>query len=285
MAIIGLGLMGASLGLALKKGRVAGKVVGFARRAETRRKARAGKIVDIVYDRLEDAVKGSDIVVLCAPVSIIPEMVKRCQPALRENAVITDVGSAKAHIVAAAEKLFRGKKVRFAGSHPIAGSEQHGMEAARPDLYRGAVVAVTPVPRTAKDAVRNIVGFWRALGCEVVMVSPREHDRIIARTSHLPHVIAALLALCVGRKNAGQYGKFCGAGFRDTTRIAEGEPDLWGDILMDTAPFLEKELRMFAGDLKKMIKGLANNRRRIIKKYLNEGRVSRRKLQAVRHFY
>lgn len=281
VAIIGLGLMGASLGLALKRARIAGKVVGFARRAETRKKALAKKIVDIACDRIEDAVQGSDFIVLCAPVSVIPGMMKSAAGAsLSPNAIVTDVGSVKTHIVAEAEKVFADGKAEFVGSHPIAGSEQRGLEAARADLYQGAVVAVTPTPRTAKRALRIVKQFWQALGSEVVLVSPEIHDRIIARTSHLPHVIAALLSGCAGRERAGKYGKFCGAGFRDTTRIAEGDPELWNDILENNARFLGKELKTFEKELRCLLAGLKKKDSGVIKKCLNRGRECRRRLLA-----
>ena len=282
-AIIGLGLMGASLGLALKRAKIAGKVVGFARRAETRKKSLAKKIVDIAYDRLEAAVQGSDFIVLCAPVSAIPGLLKSAGGFLVPNAIVTDVGSVKARIVAEAEKVFADGKAEFVGSHPIAGSEQHGLEAARADLYQGAVVAVTPTRRTSPRALRIVRRFWQALGSEVVPVSPETHDHIIARTSHLPHVIAALLAGCVGRARAGEHGKFCGTGFRDTTRIAEGDPELWRDILESNAHSLARELKHFERELKHLLAGFEKNESKIIKKYLRQGLESRHCLLAKRN--
>lgn len=276
VAIIGLGLMGASLGIALKKGKIAGKVVGFARRLETREKALTGNVVDIACDRIESAVKGADFIVFCAPVSVIPGMMKVvargfCSP----GAVITDVGSVKTHIVAEAEKIFKDSKNGFIGSHPLAGSEQHGLEAARADLYHGSVVALTPTPRTSMATFRIARKFWLALGSEVVVVSPGEHDRIIARTSHLPHVIAALLAGRVGRQHAAIYGKFCGGGFRDTTRIAGGDPELWRDILKNNALNLKRELQGFQKTLACLLSGLKKDDNKIIKKYLQSGMEAR----------
>jgi len=280
VAIIGLGLMGASLGLALKKGKIAKTVVGFARRPATRKIALKRKVVDIVCGRIEDAVKCADLVVICAPVGIITGLAKQCLQFVSDNAVVTDVGSSKARIVVEMEKTFAGKQVKFVGSHPIAGSEQHGLEAARADLYRGAVVALTPTPRTSRKSLRVVSKFWRALGAEIVVVSPQEHDRIIARTSHLPHIIAALLAGCVGREDAGKYGKLCGSGFRDTTRIAEGDPELWRDILENNACFLRRELEAFEKKLKHLLAGLKKGNGRQIEKCLERGRESRRRLLA-----
>ena len=272
VAIIGLGVMGASLGMALKKGKIAKNVVGFARRLETRKKALACKIVDIACDRIESAVHGADFIVFCAPVSVIPGMIKSVAGGfLAPGAVLTDVGSVKNKIVVETEKILYGCKSEFIGSHPIAGSEQHGLEAARADLYRGAVVALTPTPCISGRALQIAREFWRALGAEVVVVGPEEHDRIIARTSHLPHIIAALLAGCVGRDHSAEYGKFCGGGFRDTTRIAEGDPELWHDILENNTLYLKKELEAYQKELKKILGGLKKDKSKIIKKYLKLG--------------
>ena len=279
VAIIGLGLMGASLGLALKQRRIAKMVAGFARRPETRKKALAGKIVDVACKRIEDAVRGSDFIVLCAPVSVIPGMMKSVLDGeLSQGAIVTDVGSVKSHIAAEAEKTFRDGNAEFIGSHPIAGSEQQGLESARADLYHGMVVALTPTPRSSKKALLIAGKFWRALGTDVIVVSPAEHDRVVACTSHLPHVIAALLAGIVGRDRTGCYAGFCGTGFRDTTRIAEGDPALWRDIIENNAHNLLIELGAFEKELKKIIAGLKKGRPGAAEKCLVRGRECRRRL-------
>lgn len=281
VAIIGLGLMGASLGLALKKTRITKTVAGFARRPETRKKALAGKIIDVACERIEDAVRGSDFIVLCAPISVIPGMMKSVSRGeLPQGAIVTDVGSVKSHIVAEAEKTFWSGKAEFIGSHPIAGSEQQGLESAHADLYHGVVVALTPTSRTSEKALLVASKFWRALGADIVAVSPAEHDRVIARTSHLPHVIAALLSGSVGRGRTGRYAGFCGTGFRDTTRIAEGDPVLWRDIIEDNAPNLLIELSAFAKELKKIIAGLKKGRSGVAERCLSRGRECRRRLLA-----
>jgi prephenate dehydrogenase len=280
VAIVGLGLMGASLGLALKQGRIARTVAGFARRAVTRKLALKLGMVDEACDTVAAAVTGAELVVVCAPVGVIPALAEQCRSAMDRNAVLTDVGSVKTFIVAGAERLFSKGGARFVGSHPIAGSEQHGLESARADLYRGAVVVVTPARRASQKAVKTVARFWRALGAEVVLLSPESHDRIVARTSHLPHAVAALLSACVGRERAGKYGKFCGAGFRDTTRVAEGEPALWRDILENNAPFLRKELKAFAREINRLAAVLKKGNGRQIEKYLEAARESRRRLLA-----
>ena len=279
VAIIGLGLMGASLGLALKRGGLAAMVIGYARRQETRQKALAGGVVDIACDRIEAAAHDANIIVICAPVGIIPGMMKAvAASAPAPGAVVTDVGSVKSRIAAEGDRIFRGGRAGFIGSHPVAGSEQHGLENARADLYRGAAVILTPTAQTSVRAVKTARLFWEALGAETVMARPREHDRIIARTSHLPHAMAALLAACVSRNNPGLYGKFCGGGFRDTTRIAEGEPGLWLDILAENGRFLKPELELFRKELDRLLAGFKKRDSRVIAGFLARGAAGRRQL-------
>ena len=279
VAIIGLGLMGASLGLALKRGGLAARVIGYARRPETRQKALAGGVVDMACDRIEAAAHGAEVIVICAPVSIIPEMMKAvAASAPAPGAVVTDVGSVKARIAAEGARIFRGGRADFIGSHPIAGSEQHGLENARADLYRGAAVILTPTAKTSGRTFKTARLFWEALGAETVMARPREHDRIIARTSHLPHAVAALLAACVARARPGLYGKFCGGGFRDTTRIAEGEPGLWLDILGENRRFLKTELERFRKELENLLAGFKERDLRGVAGILARGARGRRRL-------
>lgn len=283
VAIVGLGLMGASLGLALKQGGLAAKVTGYARRLDTRQKALKGGVVDAACDRIESAVREADIIVICTPVGIIPEMMKAvAASATVAGALVTDVGSVKSRIAMAGAKIFRGGRLEFIGAHPIAGSELHGLENARADLYKGAVVILTPTIHTSARALKTERLFWEALGSGTIQMRPREHDRIIARTSHLPHVVASILAACVARANPSFYGKFCGGGFRDTTRIAEGEPGLWMDILGENCLFLEKELERFRKDLNDLLAGLKGHNMRSVAAFLERGAVGRRKLLSAR---
>jgi prephenate dehydrogenase len=249
VAILGLGLMGGSLGMAIRESGMAAAVRGFARRARTRRQALRMKAVDEVFDTPGEAVEGADLVVLCVPVLALPGLVEGFRMRLAQGAVVTDVGSTKAEIAARAAALFRGMPVAFVGSHPMAGSDQAGIAAARPDLYDGALVVVTPTMDTPRRATARVGAFWRTLGCRVVRMTPTEHDRVIARTSHLPHLVAAALVRSVlGGRQKGA-AEFCGPGFRDTTRIAGGSEDVWHDIVKSNRRFVLQELDAFAGRL------------------------------------
>lgn len=273
LAIIGLGLMGGSLGLAVKRRGLAESVCGYARREENRRSALKRGVVDSVFDSAEATVRDADFVVFCVPVLAIAGLASVCKAHFSNNCVVTDVGSTKANLVSELTPLFKDIPVTFVGSHPIAGSEQSGLDAARADLYEGSVVVVTaeagghvarcqasgvpPPPRLRRasrcqqgkdreeNAVARVAEFWEGLGAEVVVMDPAEHDRIIARTSHLPHLIAAMLVSSVHRDGGDQIRKFCGTGFRDTTRIAGGSEEIWHDIVKSNISCVSRELDEF----------------------------------------
>jgi prephenate dehydrogenase len=230
LAILGLGLMGGSLGLAARRSGVVSRVQAYARRGESRAKAITLNVVDSAFETPAEAVAEADIVVVCVPVLQIPALVEQCATSLKSGAVITDVGSTKHEVVESIESLLHGSGAEFVGSHPMAGSEQTGIGAANADLYQDATVIVTPTTRSGIDAVATIQEFWAALGAQVETMSPQAHDGLIARTSHLPHLVAAALVDTVLGKSPEASG-LCANGFRDTTRVAAGSEEIWHDIV------------------------------------------------------
>lgn len=278
IAIIGLGLMGGSLGLALKQKGLARVVAGFARRAETRELALELEIADQVFERAQDAVQDADLIVFCTSVGSIPELVDACRAQLAEGAVLTDVGSCKAEIVRRVEALFPRGAVPFIGSHPIAGSERQGLGAATATLYQDALVALTPTRRTAPEAQAQVTRLWQGVEARVQIISPQAHDRLLAKTSHVPHLMAALLAACVGRTQAERVGPFCGSGFFDTTRIAEGDPRLWRDIIGANRREVREELRSFSKQLEHLLDILKSGDQEVIEQFLQTSRLRRRAL-------
>ena len=278
VAIIGLGLMGGSLGLAIKRKKLAASVAGYARRARTRKQALAVGAVDQVFAHPAAAVRNADLVVFCVPVSMIPVLAKVCAPAFSTRTVVTDVGSSKKEIVSRLEALVKSAGARFVGSHPIAGSERQGIGAVSARLYEKAVVILTPTPRTDRGALRKLKAFWTALGARVAVVAPEAHDRMLARTSHLPHLASALLAATVGRERPERLARFCGPGFMDATRIAEGSPDLWLDIIASNRRAVLSELRAFQAGISRLIKSMERPDFAAVKRILEQGRSRRRRL-------
>ena len=246
IAIMGLGLMGSSLGLALKKRGVDVEIRAYARRVETCEEALRIGAADRVFDDPVEAVRGADMVVFCVPILTIPELAKACLPGLSPEAILTDVGSTKAELVVLMENLLAESDAVFIGSHPICGSEQQGIEASRSSLYKGSLTVVTPIDDVTEDAVEEVSDLWKSVGSTVRVMSPREHDDVLSTTSHLPHIIAATLVRCVND------GFFCGTGFCDTTRIAAGSPEVWGDIARTNAPALKIALADFRGHLEEL---------------------------------
>lgn len=283
MAILGLGLMGGSLGLALKARGRRGTITGYARRPETRKLAAECGSVDEVCADVADAVRGAEIVVVCAPVLAIPDLVAQASPFLEPGAVVTDVGSTKEWIVRNAQAALSGRRAVFVGSHPIAGSERQGMESAMAGLYEGAVTVVTPDGAPA-EAVHAVEALWRAAGSGVVRMAAGEHDRIIARTSHLPHLAAALVALGAGRGgfDGESVSALCGPGIRDTTRVAEGSPEIWRDIAATNCEAILTELEAMRDAMEEMVRRFRAEDFDGVRDLLAEARAARRRVVPVR---
>lgn len=248
VAILGLGLMGASLGCALRKMVPGVHVTGYARRSATRDLALKSGVCDEVSERVGEAVEDADIVVVCVPVQKIPDLIDACRENLKEGSIVTDVGSTKAVIGAEIERLLTGTKAVYVGSHPVAGSELEGLEAAQEDLYDGAHVIVTRTGKTDEDSITRIRKLWQCLGATVHVMTAGEHDALLARTSHLPHILSAILVSTVARDEA-EVGPFCGTGFVDTTRIADGSPTVWRDIVETNGDAILRELESAAEEL------------------------------------
>ena len=279
VAIMGLGLMGGSLGLALRRRGLVKSVRGYARREATRRMAIDREVVDAVYASPEEAVAGADLVVFCVPVLVIPELAGTCASAFAETVTVTDVGSTKADVHTAMASALGGRAHRFVGSHPIAGSESVGIEAAREGLYDGATVVITP--DGAEEACVSVLGeFWSTLGSRVVHMGAVEHDRIVARTSHLPHLVAAALAGSVCRGQPEVVAPFCGSGFRDTTRIAGGSEDVWHDIVKTNRSAVNRELDRFVAELNRVRKMVTDEDFEALRVYLADCRRRREDVMA-----
>ena len=230
IAIIGTGLLGASIGMTVRRRRPDCRIVGIGRRRETLDAAKRIGAVDATSLSIADGVKGCDLVIVCTPVGHIAEQVLEAAQAADNSPIITDVGSTKQAICEAVEThspLPNG--CRFLGSHPIAGSEKTGPEAASDMLFDKRTIVLTPTASTDVQTLDMLRNFWQTLGANVVCMSPEEHDRTLALTSHLPHVLSAILATVCDRKT---YGEFCGTGYDGMTRLAEGSPNIWADILM-----------------------------------------------------
>jgi prephenate dehydrogenase len=233
VAIIGVGLIGGSIGLALRQRKLARKVIGIGRRKSSLDKALARGCVTETTTSIARGVKKAELMVVCSPVELIHKHVAEAGAHCPDGSVITDAGSTKTDLVAKAETALADRfpmHLPFVGSHPIAGSERSGPEAATADLFEGRVVVVTESEISDHDVVDTIEEFWQSLGARVVRMTPEKHDAVLARTSHLPHLVAS--ALAAATPSNGETLMLTGSGWADTTRIAAGEAELWRQIML-----------------------------------------------------
>ncbi|MDB5292208.1 MAG: Prephenate dehydrogenase [Phycisphaerales bacterium] len=238
ISILGVGLLGGSIGLAVRA-RIKGcKVVGYGHKRATLDAALQSGAIDEGYDDLSRAVRGADLVILCTPVGLFRRLLAEMAPLLSPGTLVTDVGSTKRSIVEAAGKLLSAD-VQFIGSHPMAGSEKRGVQFARADLYEGALCILTPTAKSDPAALEKVQRFWELLGMRTCQVSPEEHDRRLADVSHLPHALAAALVMVQEDASVDLAGK----GFHDMTRIAGGDGGLWRDILLDNRDNVRASIR------------------------------------------
>jgi len=260
ITLVGVGLLGGSLGLAVKRRRLARRVEGYVRRAASVTECKKVGAVNRATQDLASAVAGADLVILCTPLAQMRPIVKQMRPALKRGAIVTDVGSVKVSVVKKIESLVAKAGAHFVGSHPMAGAEKTGVSAARADLFVEAVCVVTPTPQSNKAAVREVEQFWKSVGGRLLTLSPEAHDALVSRSSHLPHVVAAALASYVlSSAHPKPQTTLCANGFRDTTRIASGSPEMWRDIAVANRRNLARALDGFIGDLQKLQRSLAKS--------------------------
>ena len=273
VTVIGVGLLGGSLGLALKQHRLARKVNGYVRRAASIQECQKLGVVDWATRDLCQAVTGADLIVLATPLAQMAELMVGMLPALRPGAIITDVGSAKASIVRKLEPLAASVGAHFVGSHPMTGSEKTGPAAARSDLFARATCVVTPTAQSAPEAVQAAEELWRSVGCNTILLSPELHDEFVSRSSHLPHVVAAELANYVlSPAYPREQSLLCANGFRDTTRIASSSPQMWRDIAMANRTNLARVLGVFVEDLQELQLALERGDAKAIEEFFETAR-------------
>lgn len=248
LSLVGLGLLGGSVAKAARGLRLADEIVAVGRDRERLEPALRDGTVDRVTTDLADGVGGADFCLLATPVATLAALLPAVWAALPADAVLTDVGSTKAAIVRAAERLGEERPLAFVGSHPMAGSEQAGYRVSRPDLFRGATVILTPTERTDSHAVKRVGAFWEALGGRLVTLDPLTHDRATAAISHLPHLVADALVDAVVRMDP-RFFEVAGRGFKDTTRIAASDARVWREIFQENRAGLSEALGAFRAAL------------------------------------
>jgi prephenate dehydrogenase len=250
IALVGVGMIGGSFALAVRRAGLAGTIVGVDRDAAALERAASLGVIDTAASSVSEGVRGADLVMVAVPVRAVPGVLHDVALALEPHAVVTDVGSTKTEVVRTAREELRASFPRFVPGHPIAGREASGVEAALADLFKGARVVLTPAPETEAGAVELVRGCWEAIGGRVTLLDPQAHDRIFAAVSHLPHLLSfALVSEIASRPDAAELLGFAAGGFRDFTRIAASSPEMWRDIALQNREALLAELDRYGARL------------------------------------
>ena len=254
--VVGVGLIGGSFALALKAAAAVATVVGVGRSASNLSSARQLGIADRTWTQDQcwtDELIDADLVLLATPVGQIPALLALIAPALGAATVVTDAGSTKQDVIAAGRRHLGAALPRFVPGHPIAGTERSGAAAASDALFRGRSVILTPLAETSADAQKRVADAWTACGGVVGTLEATRHDEIFAAVSHLPHALAfALVALLAARADALDYFRYAATGFRDFTRLASSDPEMWRDVCLGNATALRRELSAYRAELDRL---------------------------------
>ena len=257
LCIIGVGLIGGSLARALRGAGACDEIVGCGCDPQQLQKALALGVIDRAEIDIARAVQGADVVVVAVPVGAMEQVFHAMAQHLAPDTIVTDVGSTKGDVVAAAQKVFGILPPTWVPGHPIAGTERSGVEASFPELFRNRRVILTPAPNAHEWAVARVTWMWQQAGAQVTSMDPRQHDDILAASSHLPHVLAyALVHTLAGMQNSDEIFKYAAGGFRDFTRIASSDPQMWHDICLANRDALLTMLRRYSGELQQIADAL-----------------------------
>ncbi|MBR4597784.1 MAG: prephenate dehydrogenase/arogenate dehydrogenase family protein [Opitutales bacterium] len=276
VAILGTGLLGGSLALALKGSKMCGRI-GMWSRSEATRRACAEKFRGCkVCAEISEAVKDADLIVLSSTVLSIPEVAKEAAKSAKQGAIATDVGSTKELIAKKCSEIFSKKGVAFVPSHPMAGLEKSGVQFAKKDLFLNAACFVCPSEN--KSATKAVAQMWENLGMRVFFKTPKEHDKIAAKISHAPQCLSSALAL-LADGDLDTFKNFAGNGFKDTTRIAKSDPAMWRDILLSNPKNISKNLDLIAKKLSGLSAAIKASDKKYIEKFLSRARETRLNLE------
>lgn len=270
ITILGPGLLGASLAIAIKAQGLTTSVHSWSRRPETRAKCVNKDWCDAVFETASEACQGSDFVVICTPVETIAPLIKEISSSLKEDALVTDVGSTKSLICRQAVSVVP-DTATFIGSHPMAGSERNGLEHADASLFQKATCLITPLIDSPTDKIAQLIAFWEALDMQIATVTPEKHDEIVAHISHLPHLLASTLCSLLASKDT-TWGHFSGGGLKDSTRVASGAPSLWKQILEQNRDEVIRAIDSFEDELHQLKTALLNHESHKLTAILERGK-------------
>ncbi|HTV89947.1 MAG TPA: prephenate/arogenate dehydrogenase family protein [Stellaceae bacterium] len=280
VAIIGIGLIGSSLARVLRRDNPQTRIVACARRAETLAAVERLGIADEVTDDPAAAVERADLVVIATPLSAYAEIGRRIAPSLQDGAIVTDVGSVKGAAIAALHAVLP-DRAHFVPGHPVAGTEHSGPEAGFAEMFRDRWCILTPLPETAPDAVAKVAALWEMAGMRVATMAPDHHDKVLAVTSHLPHLIAYTIvgtATQLGEDLQSEVVAYSAGGFRDFTRIAASDPIMWRDVFLTNREAVLELLQRFSEDLTALQRAIRRGDGEILHDWFTRTRAIRRSI-------
>ena len=277
VTIVGPGLLGGSIGMALREKGITGEIWAYLRDEKKRQTCTNLSWCDRAVLNLQEAVQESELVVLCTPVETILDHLPMLSGWVKTGCLITDIGSLKKEICECAHRWFKDRPSSFVGSHPMTGSEKNGIEFASSDILKDKNCIVTPMYETDTDSCQIISRMWQALGMKVTKINPELHDEIVAWVSHLPHIIASGLINAINNKNE-KWINFCGNGLKDTTRVASGNPEMWKQIIMGNKDNVTAGINHMVEELNLIKKALEFNDREQLMEILDSAKVVRDKL-------
>ena len=262
--------------MALKRRRLAEQVVGFVRRKNSIAECKRAGAVHVATLDLREAVEDADLIIFCTPLAQMQPLAQKMLPWIKKGALVSDVGSVKVSVVRDLEPLFKRAGAEFVGSHPMAGAEKLGVAFARADLFKDAVCVITPTPRSKPATVQKIGRLWKSVGARLLVMNAQSHDEFVSRSSHLPYVLAAHLASYVlDPAHPTEQTVLCANGFRDTTRVASGSPEMWRDIAGANRKNLSRALGKLVANLSHFKRALEKEDDRTITNFLEEAKKRR----------
>lgn len=276
LAIIGVGLIGGSLARALKRKRAVREITGYGRSEDNLKKAVSLRVIDNYSMNLANVINQADVIVLATPLTTTERLLKGMEHSIKSDAIITDVGSAKGSVVEVARNTLGRHMPNFVPAHPIAGTEHSGIEASFAELFDDHLVILTPVDETRISAVELVTRMWELCGASVVSLPVEHHDHILAATSHLPHMLAYALVDCLANmQESDEIFEFAAGGFRDFTRIASSNPEMWNDICLSNRDALLAALEQFETHLGKIKNAIGNNNSELLLEIFRRAKKSR----------
>lgn len=274
--LFGVGLIGGSFALALKKANIVAEIVGFSRSPNSLKIAQEIGIIDRAGINPVHEISDADLIMLATPIRQIPVILEKIYPYLKNNTILTDVGSSKVEIIQQARKILKGRIGQFIPAHPIAGTQYSGPKAAFADLFQNKKLVITPLPENKDEVLDRIKLMWRNCGAEICELSPEIHDTIFAGVSHLPHLLSfALVAELAKRENSNVFFEFAASGFRDFTRIAASDAEMWRDICLSNRHALIAEISYYQNLLNDINAALALNDALMLEKIFHQASQAR----------